>query len=170
MYRAANRALREHAHLGTSAEDVVSAVVQELMRKGFPTNVDSLRAFLVDITKKRAIDEFRRSQHELHDTPDQPHEHPDEEEDVEDFAVRLAMADLAVAKLDTLPPRERNVLRERVMRQREAQDVATDLNVTPQRVSQLVNAALARLRALPEFQDLQSATSHPQTPGQGGAV
>ncbi len=170
MYQAANRALRRRTHLGASAEDIVSAVVQELMKKGFPPDVASLRAFLVDITKKRAIDEFRRSQHEVHDTPDEAHQHEDEHEDVEGIATDLAMADLAVAKLDTLPPRERDALRERVMRQREAQDVAKDLNVTPQRVSQLVNVALARLRSLPEFENIQSKTSRPRTPGQGGSV
>ncbi len=37
------------------------------------------------------------------------------------------------------------------MRDRPREDVAAELGVTPQRVSQLVNEALAKLRELPAF-------------------
>jgi DNA-directed RNA polymerase specialized sigma subunit len=46
-----------------------------------------------------------------------------------------------------LPPRERHALVERVMNGRPANEVAGELQVTPQRVSQLVNQAIRKLRA-----------------------
>jgi DNA-directed RNA polymerase specialized sigma subunit len=78
------------------------------------------------------------------------------EEDIEAAVDREELARQAVAALDELPKRERYAIAERVMKCREAKDVGAELDVAPQRVSQLVNAGVGRLRKHPAFTELLS--------------
>jgi RNA polymerase sigma factor (sigma-70 family) len=77
------------------------------------------------------------------DTPDRV----DEQADVERVALARLRLECAQRELSALPPRERHALVERVMKGRPAKEVAGELQVSPQRVSQLVNQAIGRLRA-----------------------
>jgi RNA polymerase sigma factor (sigma-70 family) len=149
MHRAARGVLGSRAALGVSAEDIVAGVVVELMEKGLPANVRSLRGYLVTATARRAIDAVRRTKHETGEKVNVADHHGDMDREVVD----RVLAQAAVDALDHLPERERHALRERVMYRRQAKEVARELGVEPQRVSQLVNAALGRLRRLPTFTD-----------------
>lgn len=78
------------------------------------------------------------------------------DEDIETAVDREELARHAMAALEELPERERYAIIERVMKCREAKEVGAELHVAPQRVSQLVNAGLGRLRNLPAFTELLS--------------
>jgi RNA polymerase sigma factor (sigma-70 family) len=139
MYHAAAWALEGRAHAGVSAGDVVHKVVIELQRLGLPADTRDLRAVLVRRTLQRAYDEVRRARR-----------HPTislEDADVERIVLARLHLECAQRELPGLPPRERHAVVERVMKGRPANEVAGDLQVTPQRVSQLVNQAIRKLRA-----------------------
>jgi RNA polymerase sigma factor (sigma-70 family) len=148
MYHAAAWALEGRAHAGVSAGDVVQKVVIELQRLGLPADTRDLRAVLVRRTLQRAHDEVRRARRHPtipleEDTPDQVNE----DADVERIVLARLHLECAQRELPGLPPRERHAVVERVMNGRPANEVAGDLQVTPQRVSQLVNQAIRKLRA-----------------------
>ena len=138
---------------GKSAEDVVGDVIADLMTGGLPETAN-LRSYLTAAVRNRVRDLHRRSKHR---TPggedfDEIAGHYEHEPPIE----REELANQALAGLDSLPHREQFAIVERVMKRRKAQDVGADLGVTGQRVSQLVNAGLARLRHLPAFTELLS--------------
>lgn len=153
MYAAAASVLRGQSALGVDADDIVSIALNEAITKGIPPNIDQLHSYLARIARLRAIDALRRRKHQASDPPDPATElapriatdGPDE------LAVKAELASDIAGHLDELPERERFALEQKVMRDRSRAEVATHLGVTPQRVSQLVNAALARLRLLPTF-------------------
>jgi RNA polymerase sigma factor (sigma-70 family) len=146
MYHAAAWALEGRAHAGVSASDVVQKVIMEVQRLGLPTDARDLEALLVRRTLQRAYDEIRRARRHptipLEDTLDRV----DEQADVERIVLARLRLECAQRELPALPPRERHALVERVMKGRPANEVAGELQVTPQRVSQLVNQAIGRLR------------------------
>ncbi len=141
--------------LGKSADDVVGEVIAELMRKGLPQNQTNLRGLLTAVTRRRAIDAVRRTKHEA--PTDIDFEEVVGVEGIEDAVDRELLIAAALDALDALPERERCAIEQTVMLQRQAKDVGPELNVTPQRVSQLVSRGLRRLRELPAFSDLLPA-------------
>lgn len=159
--------------LGKTADEVVGDVIEELMTKGTDlTRVSNVRGYLTTAVRYRVRDLHRRSKFEV------PAELEAEvlvgDDDVEDAVDREELAGQAVAALDQLPDRERYALEERIMKCRPAQEVAAELGVRPQQVSQLYNAALKKLRRLPAFTELlpfdrplpgQSTTTGPDETG-----
>ena len=139
--------------LGKSADDIVGDVLRELMLQPLPV-LTNLRGYLTTAVRNRARDLVRRSRYEA------PVDNQFDEmigiDDIEAPIDRAELARQAVTALDQLPERERYAIRERVMLCRPAKDVGAELGVAPQRVSQLVNAGVARLRGLPAFIELFS--------------
>ncbi len=138
---------------GRSADDIVGDVVASLMRTGRdPSQMDNPGAYLKVAVRNQIRTLKKRSRFEG----------PDDVEfndfvgdnDIEAEVDRHMLAHAAATALDRLPERERYVLVENVMKCREAKEVGPELNVTPQRVCQLKNQALHRLRQLPAFTDL----------------
>lgn len=141
--------------LGKIADDVVGDVIEELMTKGTDlTQVGNIRGYLTASVRNRIRDLQRRSKFEAPDDLDA--ETIVGYEDIEAAVDREELAGLAAAGLDPLPERERYALEERIMKCRPANEVAADLNVAPQRVPQLCNAGLRKLRKLPAFTELLS--------------
>jgi RNA polymerase sigma factor (sigma-70 family) len=148
MFHAAGWVLEGQAHAGVSAGDVVQKVVIELQRLGLPADTRDLGALLIRRTIQRACDELRRAQrHPTIPLEEQVHDLADEQADVERIVLARLRLACAQRELPGLPPRERHALVERVMKGRPANEVAGELQVTPQRVSQLVNQAIRKLRA-----------------------
>lgn len=149
--------------LGKTADEVVGDVIEELMSKGTDlTQVGNVRGFLNTVVRRRIRDLYRRSKFEAPDDVDPDHVVGDE--DIEDEVDRAELASQAVAGLDELPERERYAIEERIMKRRPAQDVAAELGIQPQQVSQLYNAAIKKLRQLPAFEDLLSFDRSPPSP------
>jgi RNA polymerase sigma factor (sigma-70 family) len=134
--------------LGKSADDIVGDVLAELMLKDLGP-VTNLRSYLTSAVRNRVRDLQRRSRHERPEAID--FDAMVGVEDLEDPIDRAELARQAKASLDELPERERYALVERIMKCRPAKDVAAELGIKPQQVSQLYNAALGRLRKLPAF-------------------
>lgn len=141
--------------LGKSADDVVGDLIAELMVKRTDlSGKTNARGYLTAAVRNRVRDLHRRSKFEAPAVME-----PDDvisDEDIETAVDREELARHAVAALEELPERERYAIIERVMKCREAKDVGAELHVAPQRVSQLVNAGLGRLRNLPAFTELLS--------------
>jgi RNA polymerase sigma factor (sigma-70 family) len=139
--------------LGKSADDIVGDLIAEFMVKGTDLSQKSnLRGYLTSAVRNRVRDLHRRSRFEGPEALE-----PDDVAglvDIEDAVDREELAGQATAALDQLPERERYAVVERVMKRRPAQEVGPELGVTSQRVSQLVNAGLGRLRRLPAFMEL----------------
>lgn len=139
--------------LGKSADDIVGDVIAELMVKDL-SHVTNLRNYLISAVRNRVRDLQRRSEYERPEAID--FDAKVGVEDIEEPVDTAALAQQAVAGLDELPERERYAIIERVMKCRPANEVGPELGVQPQRVSQLVNAGLGRLRGLPAFEGLLS--------------
>lgn len=152
MMRTAISVLGPRSIRGEDAEDVVTKVMTELMRKGLPTDVRNLRGFLVSVTRRRSIDvsRGRRFDEVLED-----HQIEASEEDdlVGDAAVTAALVDQGRAALARLEPKERHAVEQRFLLQRPAKDVAAEIDVSPQYLPKLIRKGLARLRAEIGFTD-----------------
>lgn len=141
--------------LGKTADDVVGDLVAEFMVKGTDLSTKgNPRGYLNAAVRNRVRDLQRRSKFE------RPKEiAPDDvinDEDIEAAVDREELATQAAAALHELPDRERYAIVENVMKCRQAKVVGPELDVEPQRVSQLVNAGLGRLRQHPAFTELLS--------------
>ncbi|MDO3240945.1 sigma-70 family RNA polymerase sigma factor [Mycobacteroides abscessus subsp. abscessus] len=148
MYRVAAKVLRE-AGLADHAEDAVQAAMVSLMNTP-PPGVVSWEAMLVKTTQRRALD-ILGSAVVRHAGPPLAEEHDfaDPESHVEDIDEILDRQRLAVQvthHFSLLNDQQRHVAWEYVARGRPRQEVATDLGVTPARVSQIATAAIQILR------------------------
>jgi len=155
MYAAAASVLKGQTALGVDADDIVSIALGEAITKGIPAEVEQLHSYLARIARLRAVDALRRRKHQADQPPDPATEPPARitPDGPEELAVQSELASEIAAHLGGLPERERVALESTVMRDRPRDEVAAVLGVTPQRVSQLVSAALKRLRQLPAFAD-----------------
>lgn len=155
MHAAAASVLKGQTALGVDADDIVSIALNEAITKGIPADIQQLHSYLARIARLRAVDALRRRKHQADEPPDSTNELPRriEEDGPDELVVQSELASEIAAHLDALPERERFALESTVMRDRPRDEAAAALGVTPQRVSQLVNAALRRLRQLPTFAD-----------------
>ena len=131
------------------AEDVVLTVVEELLRKR-PTGVEDPEAFVITMTKRRAIDAIRSLHPKQYAGAPEALEglsHPvDAYVEVEDaFDEGLAVAEVWDA-WNVLTDRERDVIARVSIRNEPQKDVAQALGVTPARISQILTKALQKLR------------------------
>lgn len=145
MKRAAVDVLGKDSVLGVSADDVVHQVVIELMTKGFGSDeIRNMAAFLYRRTQSRARDAKKRGRHQ----PDLPEDvQPKSDADVQLSVDQASESESIFDAVGHLGDRDRIVIIERVMKKREAKEVAEDLGVSPQRIAQLQKRALDQLRA-----------------------
>jgi len=156
MLAAANSVLHGSSALGMDAMDVASTVMEEMIRKGPPPPDVPLRPLLVVAAKRRAIDAIRRKTTRFEDRRADPEDRSENEDTLEEGVEDDDLAVRAIVAVGNLPPRERYAIVERVMKERPAAEVGPELGVTPQRVSQLVNSGLDRIRHDPTFMELDT--------------
>lgn len=148
MYRGAARVLRG-AGLADQAGDAVQDAIESLM-KSPPEGVRSWQAIMVTAAKRKALDRLK-SAGVQRTGPELSPEHPgavgqDVAEDVTEELDRQRLAALALRLIETLPPRDREVVLRCVVQEDTQKQVAADLGVSAGRVSQMVKAALEQLR------------------------
>jgi len=147
---------------GMSAQDVVSSVFHRLQEHGIPRDVANLRSYLLKAIANEARDALRRGRLRRRDQLGTYREDCEESLEgkgqgslaeslvdgnisVESLVQNAMLLEGVTANLHLLTDGERFVLVERVFKGRPAQDVALDLGVTPQRISQLARAAARRI-------------------------
>lgn len=155
MYRVAVSVLREVGR-ESEAEDVVSDAVVSLLASP-PEGVRNWEALLVTVVKRKALDRVRSAEVRKAGPPvDLERDDPPSEDDVADEVVsaidRSRLAGVAWDGLSTLDERSRFAVWSFAALGRPRADIATDLGVSPGRVSQMVTAALQKLRAYVEGQ------------------
>jgi RNA polymerase sigma-70 factor (ECF subfamily) len=131
------------------AEDAVMQAMQSLIAAQPPPDIRNSEALLVCTAKRKAIDMarahdiLRRASTELHDDDLLA-------EGIEaDTVVRLdrqQTVQRALVEVAALPQVQQQIIRKVIMEERTAKHVATELGVSPARVSQLRTAALITLR------------------------
>lgn len=130
---------------------------------------DDLRGAVLRAVRNEAVDVLRRAKQVTTDECDKlrtPREEPlsdtfagslvddSADADVESFVLELLFQERAREHLDVLTENQRRAIVGRVFETRSAREVAADLNVSPQRVPQLVRAGAVRLlRAMGELKD-----------------
>lgn len=148
MYRVAATVLRERG-LTDRAEDAVQSAMASLM-KAPPIAADNWEAVLVTVTKRRALDivksaEIRRGGFEL----DRSYDVADPGDSIDDLVETLDRQRLATKlheQLSLLNMQQRYVAWEYLALGRPRLQVASELTVTPGRISQIAKAALLILR------------------------
>jgi RNA polymerase sigma factor (sigma-70 family) len=171
MFRAAASILgsAERSVHGVSAQDVVQQVMRRLQANGLAAGVKDLRRYLITAVKNEARDAIRRATREAtdeHGPIRTRHEEPlsdivtdrlvDSSHDADVEAVALEHLDEERIRglLHLLTDNQRRAIVGRVFESRSPSEVAADLNVSPQRISQLVRAgAIQLLRAMGELED-----------------
>lgn len=149
MHRVAASVLRE-AGRASEAGDVVHDAIVSIMASP-PRAVRSWEAFLVTAAKRKALDrirsaEVRHAGPELAEVVHDRATDSDLADDVADAIDQLRRAGEAWDCLSILDERHRKVVWETVALARPRSEVATELNVTPARVSQITTRSLALLR------------------------
>jgi RNA polymerase sigma factor (sigma-70 family) len=153
MFGTARRFFRtsHEARGGTSDSDVVQEAMAEVMRKGLPTDIDTierLRAFMAKVTWRRAYNASQRRS-----SANEPLPRPGSPDEVRDDAFEDQIHDQIIANqakvlVEQLPDQERHVFREHILKARTQDDVAAEMRVTDARIRQLRTAGLRRLRVL----------------------
>jgi RNA polymerase sigma factor (sigma-70 family) len=149
MYRVAASVLRE-AGLVSEAGDVVQDAMLSIMTSP-PEGVQNWEALLVSTAKRRALDRLRSAsvRHSgggLDETQDRAEPGEDLADDVASAVDSQREAALAWDSLAVLDNRHRKAVWDTVALERPRSDVAAELGVSQSRVSQMVTAALTKLR------------------------
>lgn len=149
MWKAAVRVLGpDRAVRGRSAGDAVGSAIEEAMRPQTALPTKSLCGWLATIAIQRARDIAKASHLE---TPTEDVQPNAEVESVDDAAIRALLAQRATELLEDLPASEQHAIRERLMAQRPAKEVAAELGCTPQNLPNVIARGLMLLRAAPDF-------------------
>ena len=158
MLRVAHQVLRGRNPDGKSAEDVVGDVVAELMRTGALDGKKNVPGVLVTAVRWRCLDALRRGKKQ--GPVDEIELVQVSGSDTEAQAFEQITNDTLADIIHRLSRAQQQVIRERIMKARPAKDVAADMGITPQRVSQIVKEALAAIRADPAFISMASTDSN----------
>lgn len=161
IYAQHGQAMRKVAHSmlgkrlidGKTADDIVSEVLRGLMVKGAPT-MNNPRSYLCQAVRNRVNDAQRRHAHIDKDPPNLD-KTPGSDNVQHEVEINV-LAGAATEALQEIPERERYAIEQRIMLDRPANEVGAELGVAPQRVSQLCNAGIARIRKAPSFIDTGS--------------
>ncbi len=136
----------EHTQtLGLSAEDIVDAVVTDLCAGKVrlkPEIADRLGRYLRGVVanyaktlmRQRRIDERAMGK-----------QHPMDLTDIEADVETIVLAEQVEERMHLLTERERYVIIENVMKERQVKDVADELGCSPQNISQIRRPALRKL-------------------------
>jgi RNA polymerase sigma factor (sigma-70 family) len=150
MHKVAASVLRE-AGLTCQAGDAVHDAIASIIASP-PGDVQNWEAFLVTAAKRKALDriksaDVRRAGPELTEAV---HDRIDNNVDIaEDVAAEIDRKELAAVAWDclsVLDDRDRKVVWDIAALERSRDDVASELGVSPGRVSQLMSRALVQLR------------------------
>lgn len=149
MHKVAASVLREVGRTSEAADAVNDAIVSIMASP--PREVRNWEAFLVTAAKRKALDRIRSAgvRHAGPEFVESLHDRADGTELADDVADALDQEDRgAVIRdcLSVLDERHRKAVWETVALERRRSEVATDLGVSPARVSQMTARALALLR------------------------
>jgi RNA polymerase sigma-70 factor (ECF subfamily) len=150
MHKVAASVLRE-AGLASQARDAVHDAMVSIMASP-PDDVQNWEAFLVTAAKRKALDRIRSAdvRHAGPDSVESVHDRIDDDVDIaEDVAAELDRKDRAAVAWDCLSildDRHRKVVWDIVALERSREEVASELGVSPARVSQIIRRALTLLR------------------------
>ncbi|BDZ48629.1 hypothetical protein GCM10025867_08700 [Frondihabitans sucicola] len=144
------------AGLQDEVEDVVLEVATALLEHP-PADVVSWEAFLVTMTKRRAIDHIRSKHVRNREGSDYDLESQDAEsheiDDLLDGIDTRSYVKKAEEVLESLSPQEQAIARGCLWEQRPQQEVADELRITQARVSQVLRSARTKLRTAIEDQE-----------------
>jgi RNA polymerase sigma-70 factor (ECF subfamily) len=140
-------------HLAGLPGDVDDAVQDAMISimKTPPTGPVNWEALLVAAAKRKGIDRVRSAHHRHSGGPldEEPYDQPDSV-DVAEEAITAAERPEVIARVraafDRLDERHQHVLIERLINARPRNSVAADLDVSPGRISQIVDEGLQALR------------------------
>ncbi|KQV06691.1 RNA polymerase sigma factor [Leifsonia sp. Root112D2] len=131
------------------AEDAVQNAMVSLMNNP-PSNVKNWEAMMVNAAKMRALDIVGSAAERHRGGALDPQRDPESGKLAPEEAVEALDVVTKVRKLEdamnVLTDREGRVLVRRVLREESRDAIAADLGVSPSRVSQIVTAALSKLR------------------------
>jgi len=148
LHRVARRTLDVRggrAVLGVDADDVIAEAFVAVMKKGV-SRVISLRAYLCQVVRNKAVDAVRARLRERHlegadvDSP--------VVENAEERAVLALRNEEIRAHLGILTEQQRRAVTERVLRGRPTNEVARELGVSGPRIAALVRQAMQKIKAL----------------------
>jgi RNA polymerase sigma factor (sigma-70 family) len=143
----ARRVLGDHPPGGLSADDVVHEVFATMMRRKLPSDLVSLRGYLIVAARNVVLDAARRPSATREVATDLDQEVPPAPvADPEQLTIAAVLCGRVLEHLGALTENERYGFVQRVMMQRQRDEIARELGVTPQRVSQLVAGATAKLK------------------------
>ncbi|MGH2732290.1 MAG: RNA polymerase sigma factor [Actinomycetota bacterium] len=148
VVRAASRqALGAQRPGGWTSDDVVHEVFTKMMRRQLPDDLVSLRGYLIVAARNVVLDALRRPSATLEMAEDPEAKMPPAAgADPEELVINAALCLDILEHLGELTGNERYGFVQRVMMQRDRGEIARELGVTPQRVSQLVVSATTKLR------------------------
>jgi RNA polymerase sigma factor (sigma-70 family) len=149
MYKVAASVLRD-AGLASQAEDAVQDAIVSIMASP-PNNVRNWEAFLVTAAKRKALDLIKSAavRHAGPEFTESAHDRIDGVDIAEDVADDLDRKERAATAWDCqsiLDARHRKVVWDIAALERSRNDVASELDVSPGRVSQMLTRALADLQ------------------------
>lgn len=153
MRAAAAKVLRSES----DRDDAVQEAISSVMKSGLPEDISNLRAYLCQATRFKAYDIVRKqSRLVLLDEDDGSQATAvaaatGSEVDPADVALDRLDVDRALACRTDMNDKQWTALEQRLMLDRPARDVAAELDVEPQRVSQLVKEAIAIIRKKQSF-------------------
>lgn len=150
MHKVAASVLRE-AGLASQAGDAVQDAIVSIMASP-PNCVRNWEAFLVTAAKRKALDRIKSAdvRHAGPELTESLHDQIDDDVDIaEDVSAEVDRKNRAAVAWDCLPvldDRHRKVVWDMVALERARGDVASELGVSPGRVSQMMSQGLAVLR------------------------
>ncbi len=144
---ASRRALGARRPGGLTSDDVVHEVFTKMMRRELPEGLVSLRSYLIVAARNVVLDAAKKPSATLDVVEDLEEKGPPAVGlDPEELTIHAALCMNVLKHLVELTENERYGFVQRVMMQRPRDEVAQELSVTPQRVSQLVVSATTRLK------------------------
>ena len=157
MHRAARRYLVSRGADPDLANDAVNTVITRILANA-PSGVDDWRAYLVrgvlnaakDMIKKMNRSDQPARNDDVRETIAGEIEAPDAEEELMTALRDEQQLDLVLTAIEELPESQRRAVRGRLVEARSNVDIAPDLGVTPQQVSNLYYAGIRAItRAIP---------------------
>ena len=140
------------------SDDALQEAFSSVMKSGLPDSIDNLQAYLCEVTRNKARDITRRNKRLVLTAEDERVLPPTPGPPI--FIRALSISQLTgstpIALLECrqyMNDKQRYALEQRLMLGRPATEVAAELGVEPQRVSQLVSEAVRIIRKKQSFVD-----------------